>query len=212
MKDIAFNTGSPGDLILPSLEVGYGIRRDFVKKDFSARLFEELKNNRMYSVGGSVDRGEPGVYHNSDILSELEGMPLLDHYISGLNDSISEITGDSEEHLTYLTVRSCPVGEMSTWIHRNDRRAGPWLVSLVLDGSGSFSVYDNDVIEEDEEIELIGDDSDPIPITTSAMSQGDACAIYSENIAHPHAGGRNTSIGPKVLLLLYGWDPYINLS
>lgn len=132
-------------------------------------------------------------------------MPLMSEYLGGLNDAINNITGFRRNHLTYLTVRACPVGEMSTRIHRNDRVAGPWMVALTIAGSGSFNIYDNDVIGPGEEITLYGDDEDPEPLDSSDMEVGDSWGIYSQEWSAPHAGGPSTSPFPKVIAILYGW-------
>jgi hypothetical protein len=205
MSSRVFAEGMPHGLITPMYDDGYAIEPGFIDPDFATALFGELKTNDMYSVGGAeVGRG-PGVYHNDSIVESLGWMPRLAEYRNTLNDAITEVTGFDFPHLTYLTVRACPVGEMSSQIHRNDDAAGPWLVALTVAGSGSFNIYPNDVIGHGEERELTGDPSDPVPLASSDMGAGDAWGIYSKEWSAPHAGGLNTSSDPKVLVLLYGW-------
>ncbi len=208
MSRVIFQEGSLEALLQPSLEDGFGIQKGLVVPDYAADLRSELIYKGKFPNDHTVDRNQPQARHDSEILHRLSSgdMPLLEQYITELNAGISNVTGVEKDHLTYLTVRVCPVNEMSTRIHRNDEAAGPWLVSLVLGGSGSFMVYDDSILDAGEEIELVGDGSDPEPIAASDMERGDGCAIYSGRIASPHAGGRNTSVGPKELLLLYGWN------
>ncbi len=208
MSSSFFNEGMPHGLIAPMYDDGYSIQSDLVDPAFAAELFRELKDNGKYEVGEAETGKWPGVEHDPYIVESLDEMPRLNEYWQALEDAITEVSGfkhPSKPHLTYLTVRACPVGEMSSQIHRNDRAAGPWLVSLVVAGSGSFNVYSSSVIRQGEEIQLYGDRDDPEPIASADMSIGDAWGIYSKEWSAPHAGGLNTSRHPKVLLLLYGW-------
>ena len=186
-------------------EEGYGVEQNLVDPEFATALLGELKANQMYNEGGARLGREPGVHHEPDILSKIGGMPLLAEYRNGLNDAITEVSGFEHPHLTYLTTRVCPVREMSSNIHRNDKKAGPWLVTLTVEGDGSINVYDDEVIDKGQEIKLAGDDTDPVPLITSPMTVGDAWGAYSGLWTAPHAGGLNMSKDPKVLILLYGW-------
>ena len=95
---------------------------------------------------------------------------------------------------------------MSSNVHRNDKVAGSWLVTLTVEGGGSINVYSDDVIDQGQEIKLTGDNTDPVPLVSSPMTIGDAWGAYSGEWTAPHAGSLNTSPDPKVLVLLYGWD------
>jgi hypothetical protein len=206
MSSSIFIEGMPHSMVAPMLENGYAIEQDLVDPIFASALLSELKDNDMYKEGRARFGGNPGVFHNDRILRHLPYMPRLAEYRNRLNDAITDVSNFSFEHLTYLTVRVCPIREMSSRIHRNDRVAGPWLVSLTVAGSGSFNVYDNGIIEEQEEKELLGNETDPAPIASSDMSIGDAWGIFSQDWSAPHAGGLNTSRYPKVLVMLYGWN------
>lgn len=205
MTSQIFREGMPHGLLAPMYDDGFAIETNLVDPEFASSLLTELKENDMYSVGGAEVGREPGVYHDPSISRSLHAMPRLAEYRNTLNNAITEVSGFDYDHLTYLTVRACPVGEMSSQIHRNDDMAGPWLVALTVAGSGSFNVYRNNVIAQGEERRLRGDWSDPKPVASSPMRAGDAWGIYSKEWSAPHAGGPNTSPDPKVLLLLYGW-------
>jgi hypothetical protein len=205
MSSSIFREGMPHGLLTPMYDEGYAIETNLVDPEFATALFTELKTNDMYTDGqAQLGRG-PGVFHDPEIVQSLDRMPRLAEFRKILDDAITEVSGFRFEHLTYLTVRACPVGEMSSNIHRNDDAAGPWLVALTVAGSGSFSVYRDDVIRQGQEIVVNGDELDPEPLASSEMGVGDAWGIYSKERSAPHAGGRNTSPDPKVLLLLYGW-------
>lgn len=198
-------SGGPESLIVPMYEQGYGVDPGLVDPDFAQALLRELKAHDKYCEGGAREGREPGVKHDSEIVKRLGSMPLLAEYRNSLNQAITEASGFEHEHLTYLTVRVCPVGAMSSRIHRNDTWAGPWLVTLTAEGSGSINVYDDSVLEDGEEISLTGTDTDPTPLASSTMEAGGAWGAYSGEWTAPHAGGLNTSVDPKVLVLLYGW-------
>ncbi len=201
-----FSEGMPQDLVAPMFNNGYAIKPGMVDEDFAADLFAELLANGQYCVGEAERGTGPGVFHNPSILKYLGGMPLLREYRHTLNEAITDVSGYSREHLTYLTVRACPVGEMSTRIHRNDRKAGPWLVALTVASRGSFGIYPDSLLAPGDEIPLLGNDRDPETLAWSEMGAGDAWGIYSREWSAPHAGGPNSSPDPKVLVLLYGWN------
>lgn len=207
MNTTIFRDGTAHGLIRPMYEAGYAIEKDCVDPEFANALLQELKREGMYHEGGARLRGEPGVYHDSEIFERLQtkDMPLLREYRNQLDSAITDVSGFRRTHLTYLTVRVCPVDEMSSRIHRNDRAAGPWLITLTAAGSGSFNVYPQETIDLGEEIEIDGSDNDPTPLAGSEMKTGGAWGIYSREASAPHAGGMNTSRGPKVLIMLYGW-------
>lgn len=205
MTSHIFREGMPHGLIEPMYDDGFGIETNLVDPEFANALFRELRANDKYSVGGAWEGREPGVYHDPSIVRSLCVMPRLAEYRNTLNDAITEVSGFDYDHLTYLTVRACPVESMSSQIHRNDDRSGPWLVALTVAGSGSFNIYRNNVIGQGEEKPIKGEWSDPKPLASSPMRAGDAWGIYSKEWSAPHAGGPNTSPDPKVLLLLYGW-------
>lgn len=196
----------PQGLVLPTYDQGYGISPQFVDPEFATDLLDELKENDKYYEGTAGSGGLPGVRHDPDIVRSLGNMPRLTEYRNSLNEAIIEATGVRRDHLTYLTVRVCPVAEMSSDIHRNDRAAGPWLITLTVAGSGSFNIYEDNLLEPGQEIPLRGDGLDPSPIASSRMGAGDAWSIYSRERSAPHAGGPSTSLYPKVLVMLYGWN------
>lgn len=200
-----FREGSPHDLIAPMYEAGYAIRTGLVDPEFTVALLQELKDNRKYEEGHARDGEGPGIFHDGNILASLGHMPRLAEYHGALTEAINDVSGYRRDHLTYLTTRVCPVKAMSTRIHRNDKRGGPWLATLTMAGSGSVNVYQDNVIEPGKELTLQGDGSDPNPLSASVMGVGDGWGIYSGDWNPPHAGGLNTSDEPKVLLLLYGW-------
>lgn len=204
-----FTEGNPHALIQPMHERGYGIQPAMVDQDFAAAMLAELKENDMYTETNAIRGTGPDARHFPDVLGKLWKLRKLGEYLTVLNDTIIDVSGFDHSHLTYLTVRACPAGdEMSTRIHRNDTAAGPWLITLTVQGSGSVYIYPDDVIDQyGQEIELTGIPSiDPIPDATSPMRVGDAWGAYSMNWSAPHAGGRNTGGNiPKVLILLYGW-------
>ena len=181
-----------------------------VDPEFADRLLTELIDNRQYSVGDALTGTEAGVHHNEHIMRYLGSLPLLAEYRKKLNDTITEVSGFYYEHLTYLTVRVCPnQRKMSTRIHRNDKRGGPWLVTLTVAGSGSVNIYPDELLRyEGHEIDLDSTEGKSAePMATSPMQTGDAWGAYSMNWSAPHAGGPNTSgQNPKVLVLLYGWE------
>jgi len=205
MSSSIFREGAPHGLLRPMYDDGFAIEPGLVYPEFAAELLDELKIHGKYADEAAVLGRGPEVKHDSEILHRLHGMPRLAEYRQGLNDAITEVSGFDHEHLTYLTVRACPVERMSSNIHRNDSAAGPWLVALTVAGSGSINMYRNDVIEQDEEIVLRGNGTDPEPFVSSPMDVGGAWGIYSKEWSAPHAGGPNTSPDPKVLVLLYGW-------
>lgn len=205
MSTSIFRDGMPHGLIHPMYDDGYAIEPNLVDPDFASSLYGELRSNQMVRPGGAYEGGSPGVYHNQTICDELGALPRLAEYRNTLNDTITEVTGFKFPHLTYLTVRVCPVGEMSSQIHRNDKAAGPWLVALTVSGRGSFNIFPQNTIAQGEEIPLYGDERDPKPLASSPMRTGDAWGIYSKEWSAPHAGGPNISPTPKVLVLLYGW-------
>lgn len=200
-----FKDGSGHELIEPMYRDGYSVATDFVDGEFAAELYWELTNNKLLKSIDPLEPREPRVTHVQGIDSRLPQLPFLREYRDALNDAITDVSGFRYNHLSYLTVRTCPTEGMSTRVHRNDSCAGPWLVSLTIAGAGSFGVFPDHVIAPEKEITLRDDSNDPEPLAWSDMKAGDAAGIYSGEWSAPQAGGLTTSPDPKVVMLLYGW-------
>ncbi len=205
MSRYVFSDGMPEGLVRPMYDEGFALEQEFVDPDFAKELLAELVRHEKYRDGLAYDGKSPDVYHDNKFLKKLDSMPRLAEFTRTINDTISDVTGYHREHLTWLTVRACPVGEMSSNIHRNDQTAGPWLVALTVAGSGSINIYPDDTVSGREEIVLTGTAQDPRPIASAEMRTGDVWGIYSKEWSAPHAGGPNTSLYPKVLVMIYGW-------
>ena len=207
MTSEAFRDGDGRSMIEPMYDNGYAAARELVDPEYLDRIYAELKVANAVPNMNSANLGRgPSVEHNPEIDSILGKTPTLREFRDTLNHTITDVSGFQRNHLSYLTVRGCPVESFSSHIHRNDDRSGPWLVAFVLTGSGSIQLYNDDVIGQGEEIALNGDESDPQPMATAQQEVGDGWGAYTKEWSIPHAGGRNAGIGPKVIMLLYGWE------
>lgn len=196
-NSVISTTVDSADFLRRSLDAGYSMQPGLIEPDFCKEIADELAMADLLRDGVRLQPSEETF--------EAFAMRRTKSLHDELNQLAATATGGSTvDQLPFFNVRLFNPGAVATTIHRNNRFVGPWAIGVTLFGASPFNVYGQSQLPLGEAIDIMGDDTDPLPEDTMLADAGSAWSLYTGNELKPHSGGMVVSETSRALLIFCG--------